>query len=267
MVQFVVVKVHAINSVFCCFYRPPDTQYREFEEALTELSTILSNLPTPTPTIIFGGDLNFPQKVIEWLHVEGSCIPHIGFHRGDGNGEGPKVRAQATKLLELMAQYNMAQYVNKVTHGKEIIDIMFPNDPDLVHSISTESFPSFTDHSLVNMRVNYKISKEPTEKRGFLLDSARRINVLDFNKAPWSNIRQELKNFDWSDLKILSSKNPVVAYSFFLVELISILEKFIPRKTVCPGRRNKRTRTRNLIWRKLSRLKIQMSRAISQKKM
>ena len=260
-VQFVVERLHALNTVFCCLYRPPDTKFKEFDEALSELNRIISDFPSPMPTLVFGGDLNFPQTAIQWECVDHSLVPYVGVNRGERDGEGPKVRAQASKMLELMEYHNMAQYVNEVTHGKEILDILFTNDPDLIHSLCTESFPSFTDHELVNIRVNYKLFNTTPMKREFLLDSARRMSLLDFNKAPWGDIRQELRNIDWSDLKRLSIKSPVVGHSFFVSKILGILEHFVPRKeNRCSGR-NKKTRCRNLLWRKLSKIKTQIKKS------
>ena len=110
---------------------------------------------------MLGGDLNFPKQVISCQNIDDILVPTVGENRGEGNGEGPKVRAQASLLIELTNQYNMAQYINKITHGREILDLVFSNDPNLVHSISTEPFPTFTDHLLVTLRVNYQLQKTP----------------------------------------------------------------------------------------------------------
>ena len=118
VVEFVVVKACSLNTVFCCIYRPPDTSLQEFSQALTELKKILADIPTPTPTLVLGGDLNFPKDVISWQNIEGSLVPQVGEHRGEGNGVGPKVRVQASSLIELMNYYNMNQYVDRTTHGK-----------------------------------------------------------------------------------------------------------------------------------------------------
>ena len=137
VVELVVVKAYSLNTVFCCIYRPPDTRLREFSQALDELKRILDYLPTPTPTLVLGGDLNFPQDTIMWQSIEDSLIPSVKEHRGEGNGDGPKVRAQAASLIELTNHYNMSQYVDRITHGKEILDLLFSNDPNLVHSLYT----------------------------------------------------------------------------------------------------------------------------------
>ena len=48
----------------------------------------------------------------------------------------------------------MTQQVDEVTHGREVLDLLFSNNPELVHSISVESFPSFIDHKVVTAVTN-----------------------------------------------------------------------------------------------------------------
>ena len=64
--QFLVVNIHQLDTVVCPMYHPPDTTISEFQEALDSLGEILDSLPTPTPTILFQGDFNFPRLCVEW---------------------------------------------------------------------------------------------------------------------------------------------------------------------------------------------------------
>ena len=58
VVEFIVVKSHALNTVFCSIYRRPDTSLAEFSQALDELNKILSMLPSPMPTLDVGEPSN-----------------------------------------------------------------------------------------------------------------------------------------------------------------------------------------------------------------
>jgi hypothetical protein len=95
VVEFVIVKVHALNTVFCVFYRPPDTTLTEFSQALSELDSVLNSLPAPTPTIVLGGDFNFPKSAIEWHRVDGILLPAVHNHKEGGADQGPRVWLQA----------------------------------------------------------------------------------------------------------------------------------------------------------------------------
>ena len=182
VVQMAVVRVHALKTVLCVMYRPPDTTLAELSPALTELDRILSDLTAPTPTLVLCGDFNFPKAALEWQLVDGVIVPVVLGHHAEG--EGQHVRLQAERLVQLAYRHHMAQYVDRVTHGHEVLDLFFSNNPELVHSVSTESFPTFTDHMAVTVGVNYTLGKPPPKQKMSLLDSARRLKVLDFSKAP-----------------------------------------------------------------------------------
>ena len=117
----------------------------------------------------------------------------------------------------------MSQYVDQPTHGVEILDLVFTSDQSLVSHINMESFPTFTDHKILSIKVNYKLGKKLTKDEMFLLDSGRRLRKLDFAKAPWPDIRENLKNIDWSPMENLSKVSPTVAHSWFLVQVLPIL--------------------------------------------
>jgi hypothetical protein len=82
----------------------------------------------------------------------------------------------------------MVQLAGSPTHGKEILDLVFTSDPQLVTHMNMEPFPEFTDHSVLSVEVNYKLGVPPNKDRMFLLD--RRLHKLDFTKAPWPDIRR-----------------------------------------------------------------------------
>ena len=59
--------------------------------------------------------------------------------------------------------------VDDVTHGKEILDLIFTNNEDLVSSVSVTQMPSFTDHSLVSASVSFMLGKEQEKEEQHLL--------------------------------------------------------------------------------------------------
>ena len=128
----------------------------------------------------------------------------------------------------------MIQYVDQVTHGKEILDLCFSSDPELISHITSESFPLFTDHKIVTINVNYLHEQKPVKKEMALLDSAYRLRKLDFAKAPWTNVRQELAKLNWTPMSSLAKTSPTLAHSWFLHQIIPVLETLLPaKKAVC----------------------------------
>ena len=194
------VKVHQLDTVVCVMYRPPDTRIEEFTEMLKYLDHTLSSLPTPSPTVIFMGDMNLPQSCISWRRSEdGLLVPHVAGHRETETAGGKQDRLQAQHLIDLATKHSLLQEVDQVTHGVEILDLVFTNNCELLSSIAVENWPIFTDHRLVVASTNYQHSQQDTvKKKQYLCDTGKRYDALNFHQAPWTEIKVELIN--WSHL-------------------------------------------------------------------
>ena len=182
--ELLVVHVHQINTVVAVAYRPPDTKMAEFSPILSKLDTILTELPEPTPNIVLMGDFNFPDKHLSWVRSDGVLVALVHDHRQHAGGDGPQVRQQAARLCDFALKHNLIQQVDKVTHGREILDLIFSNNEDLVSSVAVEPWPSFTDHNIVTASVSYQLESEKELEQTHLLDSGKRLKRLNFNKAP-----------------------------------------------------------------------------------
>ena len=121
------------------------------------------------------GDLNFPAKDLQWQRVDDCLIPIVHTHRDVASEDGQQVRLQAQKLCDLMLQHHLAQYVDLITHEKEILDLFYCSDPQLVTHVDTEYFPRFTDHKILTISVNYLLGKAPIKEEMSLLDSGKRL--------------------------------------------------------------------------------------------
>ena len=267
--ELLVLKVHSLNTIISVVYRPPDTRHQEFSSMLRELDRILSEQPPPSPTFVLLGDLNFPSKDLQWQNVDDCLLPVVHSHRevSDPAADGLKVRQQAQLLCDMMLRHHMVQYVDQVTHGKEILDLCFSSDPQLISHIKSEYFPLFTDHNIVTINVNYLLEQKPVKDEMTLLDSACRLRKLDFNKAPWQIIRQELAKLSWSTMSSLAMTSSTLAHSWFLHQIIPVLERLVPVKRAGGQGRNRLHRKRKLLWRRLDRIKTQLGRSTSVKKL
>ena len=84
------------------------------------------------------------------------------------------------KRKSLTVKYSLIQQVDRPTHGVEILDLIYTNDPDLVSSVSAEPWPIFTGHKLVTASVSYRLGSETKPVEKHLLDCGRRLKVLNF---------------------------------------------------------------------------------------
>jgi hypothetical protein len=226
----------------------------------------LSDLPDPTPNIVLMGDFNFQDKHLSWVRSEdGILVPLVHGHRQSAAEEGQQVRQQAARLVELALKHNLIQQVDQVTHGREILDLLFSNNEDLVSSVAVEPWPSFTDHSIVKASVSFKLEAEKDLEETHLLESGKRLKKLNFNKAPWPEIQKQLKLIDWEQMKAQAKESPSAALSLFMDMVIPILESLVPLRSPRRKKRSKLERKRKLIWRKLGKVQrnIESSSSLS----
>lgn len=78
----------------------------------------INEITAPLPNIILTGDLNFP--IINW-------------DTESVHGGSTDVQLQAVALLELAGEYCMNQYIRAPTRGKNILDLFFTNNEELIH--------------------------------------------------------------------------------------------------------------------------------------
>ena len=212
------------------------------------------------------GEFNFQDKNLTWTRSDdGLLVPLVHTHRECDSGDGFQVRNQAAKLCELALKHNLIQQVDQITHGKEILDLIFSNNEDLASSVSVEDWPCFTDHSIVTAVVSYKLEKEKESEDSHLLESGRRLKKLNFTKAPWTEIQVELRKLDWTPTVELAKDSPIAAHNWFMEHLLPLLENLVPVKGPKRRGRNRMERRRNLLWRKLSKIqrRIQSSSSLS----
>ena len=186
--ELLMVQVHQLDTIVTVVYRPPDTALSEFTPILKKIECELDNLPAPTPNITLMGDLNFPSSVITWQVMEGILLPKVAGFREGSDGEGQKVREQASNLCDLAVKYHLTQHVDAATRESEILDLVWSSNPDLISSIQVDTFPDITDHSVVTATTSFRLEKEQAKKEEFLLESGKRFRQLDFAKAPWPEI-------------------------------------------------------------------------------
>jgi hypothetical protein len=238
-------------------YRPPDTGLHEFVPILNKIDAVLKSLPYPAPTITLMGDMNFPASVITWQVIEGMIMPRVAGHRlPDHDSEGGQVRQQAAQLCDIAVKYHLTQQVGVPTRDKEVLDLIWSSNPDLVSNIQVDAFKEFTDHSVVTAATSFKLEEEVIKEEQFLLDSGRRFRKLDFHKAPWPEIKARLRQLDWEPLEVIAKENVIAAHQFFMETILPILEDLVPQKMV--GKRfghSKKHKRRRSLWRKLNRIR------------
>ena len=241
--------------VVCVLYRPPDTRIEEFTGVLQYLDHTLSSLTTPTPTVILMGDMNLPQSCITWHRSEdGLLVPQVAGHRDTETAVRKQDQLQAQHLVDLVAKHSLLQEVDQTTHAVEILDLVFTNNCELVSNIVVENWPVFTDHKLVVVSTNYQHGQQDTvQDKQYLCDTGERYDALNFQQAPWPEIKVELDKINWNTLQELGANCPASALAHFHVEVLQVLEKLVPAKKKRAISKPRMNRMRRLLWKKHSK--------------
>ena len=125
----------------------------------------------------------------------------------------------------------------------------------MVNSVSAEPWPSFTDH-IVTASVSFQLETEKVAEETHLLESGKRLKRHNFNKAPWPEIQKQLSVIDWEPMKDQAKLGPVAALSWFMNQIIPLLESLVPlRNSTKQG--SKLEKSRKLLWRKLGKVQRQ----------
>ena len=118
-----------------------------------------------------------------------------------------------------------------------------------------EDWPNFTDHKLVVVKTTFQLNSTQTvQEAQFLCESGKRYSALDYNKAPWKEIMEELENTDWSNLEQLAKTDSVAALNDFNKKTLKVLERLVPERKNNTKSRPKMHRMRRLLWKRLSKV-------------
>ena len=256
VVQLLIVKIHKMNTIVAVLYRPPDTRLSELAGALTCLDDTLSGLEDPIPGVVLCGDLNLRSEVVTWSRSEeGHLVPEVAEPRATVAEGGKHDRLQAKKILQIVEKYGMTQQVEEVTHGQEILDVVFTSDQHLVSHVEIDFFPTFTDHGVVTCGTTLSVGGRPgIKEKNYLCETGRRYGALAFNKAPWPEVREQLSALDWSGFKEVAGEDPTKALNQFHQSILPILEKLVPEKLEFQGR-PKMSKHRKYLWCRLHKVK------------
>ena len=149
----------------------------------------------------------------------------------------------------------MAQTVDNIAHGSEVLDLIWTNKDELVCDIMATPYPEFTDHSVITAATPYKVNKgEKSREQMFLLESGRRMKALDFPRAPWQAVRAQLRQFDWSPMAEHAKESPAAAFNWLMAALLPPLEELVPARRVGKERGKRRVdKQKRLVWTKLGK--------------
>merc|ERR1712082_572747 len=127
---------------------------------------------------------------------------------------------------------SVIQLVNQSTRGSrgdEILDLMFTNNSDVVHHVSSDRWESFTDHNVVKISVNYDDDSNDQSESEELIDKSipGRYNCLNYRKANWTEIENSLNQINWYPMNSLDISEGII---WMHEKILMVLESKVPKK-------------------------------------
>ena len=144
-----VLEIRELELLLINIYRPPSAPKQLFEDILNRCQEIIIEViekeNTKAKTTFGFGDYNFP--LIKWPS-------NRIYSRDKEPAQMASEKQQAKLLLEWAEQNFMEQFIHTATRKGNILDWVFSNSNDLIHSYSTIVNKLFSDHNILKVNLN-----------------------------------------------------------------------------------------------------------------
>ena len=195
-VEHIIAKAPTLKTAIICVYNPPSTNFSlaKFKESLGKINKFLDdNSKEREPLeVILTGDFNFPSQITTWENTDGGTISHPK----QGDTDQKKGFHYLSELVDL---HNLVQIVNKPTHNKEILDLLYTSKPDVFSNCETSIIQPESDHNLISFTIPHttSLSRETTKQKG--RSKTPEICTFDFESANKEKLLLQLNNIHWKD--------------------------------------------------------------------
>ena len=182
----------AKNLLLIVLYRQPDdiigghrSTSKEFKQALSKLEECLSSF-SQMPDTLLCGDFNLPNAT--WSNAPVS------------QSADRDEKIMIDDLLALSNEYFLTQFIKHSTHRLgNTLDLIFSNNPAMLHSSSGIETPLYSDHFLVECMSFFQVPV-PDDEHPENGDSPTGFGHLNFfsEDINWNELERELKNHNWN---------------------------------------------------------------------
>ncbi|CAG2211775.1 unnamed protein product [Mytilus edulis] len=171
------------KAIITCLYRPPN---RLDQQTANNAIQDITDLPKKHKSSIFilGGDFNLPD--IDWKNY---TIQGTQTSRDINNA-----------FLEMAANLNIQQLVDKPTRGDNTLDVLFTSHPGQLNRCKTIPPLGNSDHDIVLLDFSHGLQKPKQQKRKIYLWKKANIAMINQHLKEKYNI---FKNTDFEDVNSL----------------------------------------------------------------
>ncbi len=238
------------NLYLAVIYKQPDDRVgghrstdKEFQLALSKLKTSLSKLPDPAPNIIFCGDFNVRHAL--WPDVVAS------------KQSSSEDKLLLKSLSDLANEHFLTQYITTPTHLENgVLDLVFSNNEQLVHSYSTiKPLRTTSDHFVIEMNTPLFCEEVSEEEKPSFASAFDNLNFQS-NDIQWENMSSEIKTL--LHTAEFDALPPNERLDRLLAVLIEIAYKYVPVRNTARKPTTYIPRHRRILMRKRRKLTEQM---------
>ena len=154
------IKIKTLETLVICTYRPPDSPYEYFKEALENCQEAIDQImkeKLQVRNVLYFGDFNFPN--ISW--PSGEIYSSKQSEREKKSDENK----QAELLLEFATANFLEQIIDTPTRGKNILDLVFSNNPQLINFYNIIINKKLSDHNTVEANLNFSYNQENKDEK------------------------------------------------------------------------------------------------------
>jgi len=177
-----------------CVYRPPKSEI----SALNLSNYLDAHFKTNINPTVLAGDFNFPD--IDWINLNA------------------KNQYAQPKFLDLVNSLGLSQLIDFPTRGKNTLDLIFTNEPNLVQNADTGPEVKGCDHKTVVASLT--MQKIESQK----------ISYRNYANADYNLIAPSALNLNWDLIDVRNDINR--NWNSFKSTLTELVNKFIPVKTI-----------------------------------
>ena len=210
-----VLKVHQLNLFLINVYRPPGCKSQLFIQTVESLRNLLKNTEQysqSAPNILIFGDFNFPNII--WRQGSGYLN-----QQSDTRTLGEE-RKQAICLLEFAEEFFLDQLIKTPTRNRNILDLMFSNNHQLIHDYSVICNSRLSDHYIVKFCLNYEqnMTKTTSKKKSFYKTKLNEYDFFNASEELWLRFNLLMTQINFEDLFKDSSTDEMLKKFYDAVE-------------------------------------------------
>ena len=192
-VEFIIAEAQTIRTAIILLYNPPSNfSLNKFKETVGRVSKYLNrNAAKEEPLdVILTGDLNFPSNIVTWEKSDTGVTPN------PTNGETDKKKGFEI-LSELTEKHSLTQLVDKTTHNKETLDLLYTSNPQAFSECQTSVIYPESDHKLVTFQITTNTRHCVQGNNHKHLQKIPEIATYDIQSANKDKFMKALEATDW----------------------------------------------------------------------